>query len=184
MFNLLPEEQKKIIYKEYRQRLLIPISFFLGICGMVVFFVLSPSLFVVNLKHASLVEKQTKLESENPELLNIKELESEIEKQKAKIDVINSSKGTEPVEIIEKILASITSKISIDSISLEVKESNVRVSLQGHSSDRESLLNFSRKIEQEKIFSEVNLPVSDLAKESDIDFSMSFVKEIKHEEKN
>lgn len=184
MFNLLPEEQKKSVHREYRLRLVTLAIFFLGLGGAIVFVILAPSFFVVDLKNSSLVDQQTKLEKENPELLNIKELESEIAQQKNKLKIISFENEISPSVMIEKILFDLVSGVTINSISLERKEDHVRISLRGHASKRDFLLAFSKKIEGENMFSEINLPVSDLAKDRDIDFSLSFVNNFDYEEQN
>lgn len=52
---------------------------------------------------------------------------------------------------------------------------NSSLSLEGYADTRDSLLSFSQKLESEKKFAKIELPISNLAKQSDIVFSLTIL---------
>lgn len=52
---------------------------------------------------------------------------------------------------------------------------SAKLSLNGVSSSREAIVEFVKKLQQEPSFSSVNVPVSDFAKDRDIEFSLTLI---------
>lgn len=76
--------------------------------------------------------------------------------------------------LVDIILSNKISTIRINQMSYTSgKESSATINLGGISDTRDSLVLFVKKLEASKAFKEVNLPVSNFAKNKDIDFSIS-----------
>jgi len=94
---------------------------------------------------------------------------------KAKISLINTTNKTKAAtsQIIRDLLEAKPSGIAITGILYSEDDKGVRqILVTGTSLNRESLVGFSQNVKKLDEFEGVNLPVSNFAKDSDIDFSM------------
>ena len=175
MVNLLPEKEKIKILREYQTRLLV-IVLFLIFCLLIVFAVfVSPSFFLTNTKQQTLSHQFSQIKTSTPFQTLPSSMTSSVSDINFALDVLDSSTMFSPKKILDLILSDKKSSISIKSISIFQKSQDlVEVSVSGISSDRESLLGFSRKLQSEKTFENVVLPISDLAKGTDISFTINF----------
>jgi len=174
MFNLLPAEYKKEIYKEYRLRFFTLVLFLLSATGLMIFLLLSMAHFIVNLKHVEFQEKISQLERQNPELRSQGELETIVEDVHNKLYILESKSMISPSEIIEKVANQKPQTVNIRSFSYTNRGEIIEIALKGTASTRDSLITFNRRLSEEEIFENVNLPVSDLAMDKELDFSISF----------
>jgi hypothetical protein len=88
--------------------------------------------------------------------------------------VKGDSANNQVVSIIEKIFSAKSSNISLSSVSLDHKSDSWSLSVGGRAATRESLVDFSKKLGGISDFSGIDLPVSSLAKNKDISFSITF----------
>jgi len=174
MFNLLPKEQRKEIYTEYRFRMFILIFIFLIVTGIVAVFLLVPALFLSNSEYNELLKNLDELKKETPELENYQNLQVMVEKTNNKLKVLQSGKEQTPLLIWGKVTADKPAGVKIDSFSYSKNNEKTAVVISGKSSVRESLISFAKKLEAQETFENVNLPVSDLARERNLDFSITF----------
>lgn len=82
-----------------------------------------------------------------------------------------------PVEIINKLAASKVSGISIQKYVVNLENNTILIS--GLASDRNSLLLFKQSLEKNTEFSGINIPISALAKESNLTFDLEFKLNVK-----
>lgn len=170
-----------MVHKEYRLRIISASFLFLGLTGLVAFAFLSPSLLAARQKYTLLAQEKEKMERETPELRDIASLQQTVGQTKNKLKIITPSTQIAPTEVIRKISEKKTSSIRIDSLSYVVrnkretpKEKELEITISGIASTRDSLINFVKILEDEKSFSNVVLPVSDLAKDKNVSFSVNF----------
>lgn len=174
MFNLITEEHKKTIRTEYRLRLFAVVLFFFAFTGLVGLVFLMPSFLAVSLNLTDLKQQKQNLEKEIPELKDINSLEALSAQVNMKIKALNSEEKSMPTEIINIINPAELRAIKLKSISYIKNNSEVKVGVNGTATTRDALVAFSRQLETVEIFEKVNLPVSDLAKDRDINFSLTF----------
>jgi len=174
MFNLLPEEQKKEIYTEYRFRLFILIFIFLVITGIIAIILLAPTLFLSSSEYNNLAEGLGLLQKETPELENSQNLQTTVEKTNNKLTVLQSGREQTPLLIWSKVIDDKPSGVKINSFSYSKKDKKVVVIIEGRALVRESLISFAKSLEAQKTFENVNLPVSNLAREKNLDFFITF----------
>ena len=80
-------------------------------------------------------------------------------------------------EIIATVIDALDSDIVLDSVQHNVEFGEAgkegRLKLNGESRDREAILSFVKRLERTTLFSEVDLPISNLAARANISFSIT-----------
>src|SRR3989344_3232245 len=174
MFNLLPHQQRKIIYKEYNSRRIILALNFLNLTGLIALVLLVPPFFLINLKHNASEEEIKNLEAEIPELKNAENLELLASQTMDKIKVLGDSPTLSPLSVWEKIIQHKSAGIKIESFNYTNETAGMKIVIRGTASSREALTRFARSLESEKEFKAVDLPVSSLTRDKNLDFTISF----------
>jgi len=172
MSNLLPESNKKKIKIEYTLRVVGVALIFLAITLFFISVSLIPSYF--------LSENKTEIVEER-----IESLKSYIKKRQEsganrilfdtneKLFVLDKSEDLKISKLIKSIVDEKNSSILITAIILrDVGEENKSIFINGDAASRDDLLSFRESIESTDLFSEVNLPISNLAKNKDINFNL------------
>lgn len=174
-YTLLPEKELRALKREYRIRAVIfflfflSCSIFLGIISLLPAYIYSYSQEKDSIASLnSLKSKRTNSEVENVS----KELEQTslmVSRLKGKKDqVIYSS-------IINEIVKNKNSGLTINSFNFSSQSnatSSISTIIQGKAGTRESLIQFKNKLESDPNISDVELPVSDLAKSKNISYSI------------
>lgn len=175
MFTFLKGEYKKKIVGEYRKRLLI-ICFNLSVLLSIILLGLS-LLFFISLQgedKAVILEKEAY--SQKMTDSGQAEVENQIKNIQGMITVIKQNIGNAPLtSVIEKVILEKNSDIKISDLSLERKKDGWLITLGGKAATREAMVLFSNKLEAVPSFSGVDLPVSSLAKNKDISFTISLI---------
>jgi len=176
MRNLLLEKHKKKIRREYRLRLLVIACMLLTmVFAFGVAFIL-PSYLNARSEMRALLEKREGL------AISLKRVEAEVPSKlvAATSDQVRALSIPEarplPSSIIEAIVAAREGGIVLSSFEYRAdsKESK-EVRLTGRATTRSDLQLFAKNLEAEEAFEQVELPVSDLAENRDIDFSMRVI---------
>ncbi len=84
-----------------------------------------------------------------------------------------ASKSTSVFDLFNKILEKKSANIRLTGILFGAVSDKRQIVLNGIAKDREALLEFAQSIGREKAFSDISLPVSNFAKNKDIEFSFS-----------
>ncbi len=173
MINLLTEKEKKNIENEYKFRLVIVgMGFMVGIIFSASIFLL-PSYFLSATKVENAQAKVDALKKESDEKSKA-DLEAALAdiKNKLALFVIPKNQNSISDDLIIPIEKVKTNNIKITGISYEVADKNNTGNIRGVATDRVSLINFSEALKNNPQFSNVDLPVSDLAKNKQIDFNI------------
>ena len=133
-----------------------------------------PPFFLINLKHNASEEEIKNLEAEIPELKNAENLELLASQTMDKIKVLGDSPTLSPLSVWEKIIQHKSAGIKIESFNYTNETAVMKIVIRGTASSREALTKFSRSLESEKEFKDVNLPVSSLTRDKNLDFTISF----------
>jgi hypothetical protein len=170
MWNISPEDHKAAIRHEYFARFGIVL---LSLCfGAIVFgcAFLLPSLVLSRsrenaalLQQKELREKISKGETENP-ATQLKDLQE-------KLNALRSQSNVEISSVFPKVVAAKTPDIVITALVFSGSEATLKVI--GKAKTRNSLVDFSKKLRLEKSFSGIDVPVSDLVKDKDIEFTIN-----------
>lgn len=174
-FNLLPEEKKGNIKKAYRMRVFVLLLIMLSISGAVSLIFMLPSFLAASIRYSEISLNKENLEKDTPELLEIENLKSSLEEIKNKMKALKAEDRVLFSETIRQIVDSKSSGISLRSFSYNVKEEQIDLRITGVANDRDNLTSFVKNLNEGGTFSDANLPVSDLAGDSNISFSMTLV---------
>lgn len=174
MANLIPPDAKSAIKTEYWLRVIT------------VWFVLIGFGFVVTsaLKIPTFVLLQTQLAVYANEYDSAKETQADFEAAQNLIEDSNNlirllKTNTTDTSLIE--LVSVLDQIAGDSVAIksfdyEIVDKKINtINISGVADTRVALANFSDELEQDPLFSEAKLPISNLAKDSDITFNLAII---------
>ncbi len=174
MFNLLPEEEKKIILHEYTARKAIVLLLFLFVSGIIAIIFLLPS-NILSASKAAGIEKQIKNAQNSIIFKEADALNASLKNINLKLTVLSPYRsGISAEDLFAKIIEKKTLNIRIGSFVYKKalgKEQSL-ITISGIARDRESLSTFVQVLENEPIFTKVNLPVSNLTKNKNPDFSI------------
>ncbi len=174
MLNILPREQKIILRKEYRLR---RIAVWLGLVLVslaVSLVLLVPSYFIYRVKAGDVrgeLERSRKvLEAD----LQTGESAAEVAEALKNVEELKPFTPRTSVYSLMRIFEGKPQTIRILDITFLAKAvDKPTIVLRGIAADRESLTTFSRALESRSEFGSIDLPVSNFAKERNIDFSMT-----------
>jgi hypothetical protein len=168
--NFLPEENKKIIKKEYLRRLFVVIGIFsFSAISIGIILLLSPYLFLKDQKYN--LERQLVVSEERFSRAKIENIIPLVEELNAKISLLDSGQKNigEKSAFIKIILEEKTNKIKINDFFFD----KGKILIQGLSEDRQSLLSFIDSLKKKKDFKKVESPVSNFIKEKNIEFKLT-----------
>ena len=172
MRNLLSEEDKKIARKEYRLRITAVSLLFLFFTILIAIVFLIPSYFISEskkhaaVKYSEVIKKSIteKEESASNDILFV---------IKEKLNLLAFNKEYSSLKnIFEIIISDKPDGVMINGLSYNKLSSNQVVVIVGKANKRENLLMFKKLLEQETLFTEIFLPVSDFVSDSDIEFTI------------
>jgi len=174
MFNLLPENLKSFIRSEYKMRRLVLALFFVILIELSLLIFLFPTWLESGARERAVV-KQSDLASESLKNSDINPATSVIKDTNIKLSVLNTALNyPELTPLVDKILDQKTSSISVTQITYNtVSTSTASITLSGVSKTRESLVAFVKKLQDTNSFKKVDLPISNLAKDKNIEFSLN-----------
>lgn len=189
MSNLLPEENKKKIFNEFILKSIIVFFVFLFVLICVAIILLIPSYVLSEIK-GKVIANNFEVIKKSADTKEFSFLMNEIKKEQSKIDVLSNFSDFNFVEIFEDgILINKSDDIKINGVYFEINGDKEATSteyfasliIKGISKKRSSLIVFIDKLKAEDSFLEVYFPVSSLAKEEDINFSIKIaVNKINH----
>ena len=179
MINLLPPEEKEKFLLEKKKRIIIILW------ALVLFFLVCLILILFSIK----IYLRSQVESQRAFLIEAeKEFEqSEIQDLRKKISSVNltltklNSFYQQKIyfsQILEKISQTLPSEAYLNNLSAvfssDEEKGNVRVSLSGFVSTRETLFEFKKSLEKESNFKEISFPPANWVEPTDINFFTSF----------
>ncbi len=172
MINLLPLEEKKKVRGEYFARLAVTTLYFLFATLLIVLvFIISSYISLAAAGEANRNRLDMLASGGAPAT---EEFDRIILETNKKLNILQG--GDKDEHIYDQVFGTIISykgEIRITGLSYEkAKDGSALVRLTGVSPDRESLLAFTKVLEQEGPFTNVEVPVSNFVKEHDIEFSM------------
>lgn len=183
MFNLLPNYLKEKIRSEYYIRLLVVIFLAIFIVQISFLIFLSPTWFVSLNKEKEMIDQSEKANKSSLDL-KVDAVNSQIRIINSKLEIINSTlEYPRAIPVIDEVLSKKTDNITIKEIMYETSgDKTGLVTLTGNSATRDSLVNFVKDLEDSEMLKEVDLPISNLTKEKNIDFSLKISVEIQKNE--
>ena len=174
MRNLLSQQDKKTLSREYKLRMTIASMILIFFTMLIAAALLLPSYIVSDYKqktthtHSEIIKKS--IEAREKSVSNTILNDTKTKLQLLSLDIVKKSLK----EGFETIVDKKTEGVKIRELFYEKKsEDSGEILILGEASGREELLQFRRNLEKEEIFLSVVLPVSNLASDTDIDFSIN-----------
>lgn len=174
MTNLLPQIDQSAIKKEYKnRRVIVALLVLVGTIVVSAGFLL-PSLILSNVKLKTISSAAEKARIANEEQTKDNASSALLKSTEDKLALLKTKDAESPVtSVIDLITKNKSANIRIKEISYEHKDDGSgHVVLAGLSKDRESLTDFLHQMQAVSFFKTVDLPVSNFAKDKDINFSM------------
>jgi len=172
MANLLPKNYKKKINQEYLLRLVGTSLSFLGVTFVLLTLFSIPSLLLSSAKLEITKERLESITSYVEETQKAGISDSVIFANQ-KIDIVSGSEKVNLTKLLHFVLDKKNQKIKIEAIVVRsAGEQGRSIFISGLAKDRASLTDLQKSLETVADFSEVILPISNFAKNTDIDFSM------------
>lgn len=180
MRNLLLQQDKKIVKREYKLRIAIIVSVFVFFSMLIAVVLLIPSYVISVYKsetartHAGIIKKKIEKREQGEFGLILNQTQS-------KIELLHTQRNQDTLtKIFKNILEEKSNGIKIDKLSYkkEDKDNFYKITILGKASGREELLQFKINLEKKAGFFEAMLPISNLASDKDINFSITVLGKI------
>lgn len=176
MRNLLSQQDKKKVIKEYKFRIITTSLVFVFFAMLIASVLLLPSYIISNYREgitrvqANIIQKSIEVREKNVSNIILNDV-------KTKLKLLTVEEGSTPLaEVFEEIINQKTRGVSIGGFFYrKTTDGNGEILVTGIAVSRESLLQFRRNLENKNIFTSVILPVSNLASDTDIEFSINTV---------
>ncbi|MFA5932392.1 MAG: hypothetical protein WC793_03395 [Candidatus Paceibacterota bacterium] len=178
MINLIPKEEKKKMTIDFYYRIAILFFFMLNFSILIAFFSLLPSYFISSVKYSLI---NTKLENQKMEPLpplgeQSLAIVKDVNDKLALVEKFEKNKFLLSVKVINAILLKKRSDIKITQITYENNIINgKKINITGTAPSREVLLLFRQALEDSPNFKNIDLPISNFVKGSNINFSLSLI---------
>ncbi|OHA89766.1 MAG: hypothetical protein A3C70_00710 [Candidatus Zambryskibacteria bacterium RIFCSPHIGHO2_02_FULL_43_14] len=174
MFKLLTDEEKQKVAHEYVLRRVIVILFALILVLIIGIVGLLPSYILSDIRENEMTERTRIVEGVGQKGGEV-ELQAWLEKINRELQILSPVLDTDrPSIFIEKIIDQKVSGTHITGFSWVRVKDEITLSINGVALDRQTLIAFENGIKSSGYFSEVTLPVSNLAKDRNIDFQIKF----------
>ena len=174
MINLLPISGIKKIISEYRVRLVTTVLVMLAVTMVIASALLFPAYLLASHKRTTILEELSKTGNQNASSQETKDLEKIVKEMDAMLDML-SSKGQKfsiSNDILTKTAGFRTGNIKITGMFYDKKDPESSFSLKGTAASRQSLTSFIEMLKKDATFRDVSLPISDLVKDRNIDFTV------------
>ncbi|MDO8589926.1 MAG: pilus assembly protein PilM [bacterium] len=174
MFKLLTEEGgHKVAHKYAMHRAVVMLSAFIfvlvaGIIGLL------PSYVLSNARQNEALER-TRIMNSAGQIDNESVLQAWLKEMNRKLRILSPALDMDrPSAFIERVLDQKATGVRVTGFSWIRAKDKVTLSVNGITLDRQALITFEDRINSSGYFSEVTLPISNLAKDKDIDFQIKF----------
>ena len=175
MIDLLPEDQKKNVLREYRYRKYAVIFFCLFVVALITLLLFIPSYILAVYKNND-ANARFNVKPVETAVGTETSLKHEIDNANLDLTILGETGTTTPVlsEMISMISKDKTADNVVTSISYSVLDNGkIKVDVSGVAKSRDSLSAFANLLSLEKGIAKVDIPISNFAKDTDISFSFS-----------
>lgn len=175
MINLLPENNKIEIKKEYTRRLFVVIGAFTFFVALISAVILTCLLFLIN-REKNNFNRQLFISEQRFEFKDLKEILPGMENFAAKLSFLEKeSDGVKLSFLLGEILKRKSENVKINGFSYDKISGGGRILISGMAGSRQGLLSFVDALRSEPKFKDVQSPVSNLLKEKSLDFSLTIL---------
>lgn len=182
MINLIPKEEKKKMVRNFYYKLVVLFLVMASISALIVSIAILPSYFFSSVKN-NIVKAKLEIQKKEPvplpdqqTLVVIKDLNNKL----GLIEQAQNNEFTVSKKVVNAIILKKMPEIKITNIFYENDLQNgspkgKKISIQGTAPSREVLLSFRLALENDNNFKQVDLPISNFVKGSNIQFYLSLI---------
>lgn len=182
MINLIPSKEKKEIAWGFYYRLMVLLFVITGVSFLVILVAILPSYFISSVK-VNLVKAKLEMQKNEPVPLPQEQTLATIKDVNSKLTLVEKTESNKFIisqKVINAVLVKKVPGIQITDISYENSTPNSytsskKISVEGIATSRSVLLMFRQALEDDATFKNVNLPISNFIKESNIQFYLSLI---------
>jgi len=172
--NLLPEENKVSIKKEYLRRIIFVSGLFFACVAGAATALLVPAIIFLSGYKAN-IDRQILSGAQRISQINTKEADKDIKDMNYRISILESGKNDARLSpIFVKILNEKTASVKITRLSYEKSKDggDDKILINGKAGLRKDLLDFEKSLKNDFGEQKVRSPISNLLKEKEADFSL------------
>jgi len=178
MINLIPNEEKKKMSKDFYLRLVTVFFIMLSMSLLVASVAILPAYFLSSAEEYSINAKLA-LQDNEPISAPDQNTLTTIKDLKIKLNLIENAQKNHDIfseKVINEIILKKMPNIKITEISYKNDpKTGKKIDISGRASSREVLLSFRRALEDDTAFLKVDLPISNFVKGSNIKFYLSLI---------
>ncbi|MFA5095484.1 MAG: hypothetical protein WC447_02400 [Candidatus Paceibacterota bacterium] len=178
MINLIPNEDKKKMSRDFYLRLASIIFIMLGISFLIASVAILPSYFLSSVEENT-VNARLELQTSNPVTPLDQSTLAVVNDLKNKLDLIENTQKNKLIfsqKVINEIILKKMPNIKITRIAYQNNsQTGKKIDIGGIAPNREILLLFRQTLEDDIAFSKVDLPISNFIQGSNIKFSLSLI---------
>ena len=178
MINLIPNEEKKQMSKDFYLRLATIFFTMLGISFLLAAILTLPSYYVSSAEK-NLINDKLEAQKNEPGSLSDQNIIGAAKSLKSKLSLIENAQKSKTLfseKVINEVMLKKMPNIKITEISYQRDpDAGEKINVSGTATSREVLLLFRRALEDDVAFSKVDLPISNFVKGSDIEFYLSLI---------
>lgn len=175
MINLIPKEAVVYLRREYRSRAITVWSVLMGCAALITAFLLLPTYVLVDSQITAYELEYNKTTDKTSTFSDIADQVRQSNDLAGRL--LEETEYTSPRVLTETLEAIASEGIFISSISLKADQQSP-INVVGIAETRSRLAAFRSDLESHSWFERVNLPLSDLANERDINFSLQVYRRI------
>lgn len=174
MLKFLTEEEKVMVHKEYARRRAVVVLLALIIILVVGIVGILPSYLLSDYRQKE-VSERTHIDSTTLFGGDELALQEWFRDFNFKLEALANNLDQErPSNFIEEVIKHKTDDVRITGFAWSEDRRDIELSVRGVTNNRQALISFEKSINDSKHFSDVDLPISDLAQGTDIDFNITF----------
>jgi len=173
MFKLLTEETRKKVAHEYMLRRLIVAFLALDVVLVIGIIGLMPSYVLSDVRQVEVSERSRILDATG-NISDNSELQAWLTRANLQLALLAPQPNVrKPSEVMGNLLSQDTVGISLTTFFWVKVDDEILLQVEGMADNRQALINFENNVSASGHFSDVSLPVSNLAKDSDINFQVT-----------
>lgn len=178
MINLIPNEEKKKKVKDFYFRLGVVTLAMFGTVMFVATFAITPA-FVLSVVRKNTAENKLAEETNKPIPKLDEDTLAAVRNLQTELDLLEKVRGSAYLvseKVIDEVIANKMADIRLTEITYEnLSGAERKISIRGIAPSRERLLLFRRSLEDDPMFKNVDLPISNFVKGSNIQFYLTLI---------
>jgi hypothetical protein len=176
--TLVPQYERMALRREYRLRSFVVLCFALSIAGIVGIVTLFPAFLLTSVEEKS-AESDLLLIKKAKDVSGLTAIQQKVASSQSLLSVLSTGIDQYRLSVLIEEIVAEKRTVKINSLALSlVSTSTVNISIEGIAPTRDTLLAFKSRLLSIRPQSKVDLPVSGLAKSTNIPFSIQMTQKL------